>query len=167
MEVVNQDNHIYAYADRDVASDLEVAGRRLLKEFDIRERFFHFEFFRLPDGRLVALEINVRPPGGIALDIHNFSADVDLYWGWANVVVNNRFVEYTRKHYCCFASRKRSKDYCHSHEEILSTFGHLLATHEPLPEAFSLAMGHYAYLIRSTDKEEMLAAARFVQETVR
>jgi hypothetical protein len=168
MEVVNQDNHIYAYAEREVPFDLEDAGRRLLKEFDIRERFFHFEFFRLPEGGLVALEVNVRPPGGIALDIHNFSADVDLYWGWANVVVNNKFVDsYTRKYYCCFVSRKRSKDYCHSHEDILATFGHLIATHEPLPEAFSLAMGHYAYLIRSTDKEEMLAAAHYAQELAR
>ncbi len=55
MEVVNEDRHIYFYADRDIAPDLEEAGRRLLKEFDVRERFFHFEFFRTPEGRLVAL----------------------------------------------------------------------------------------------------------------
>lgn len=164
MEVVNEDRDIFAYAERDVPADLEEAGRRLLKEFDVRARFFHFEFFRLADGSLVALEVNVRPPGGIALDIHNYSADVDLYWGWANVVVNNKFVEYVRPHYCCFVSRKRHKAYRYSHAEALQTWGGLIATHEPLPEAFSQAMGHYAYMIRTADKDEMLAAARAIQE---
>jgi len=164
MEVVNEDGDIFAYAERDVPPDLEEAGRRLLKEFDVRARFFHFEFFRLADGGLVALEVNIRPPGGIALDIHNYSADVDLYWGWANVVVNNKFAPYTRTRYCCFVSRKRHKPYRHTHDEVLAAWGRLIATHEPLPEAFSQAMGHYAYMIRSADKEEMLAAARFIQE---
>ena len=165
MEVVNQDNHVYVYAEREVPADLEEAGRRLLKEFDVRERFFHFEFFRTGEGGLVALEVNVRPPGGIALDIHNYSADVDLYWGWANIIVNNRFVDsYVRNYYTCFVGRKHNKSYRHSHEDVLRALGQAIATHEPIPEAFSPAMGNYAYMIRMTDKEAMLDAARYIQE---
>jgi hypothetical protein len=168
MEVVNQDNHVYVYAEKDVPADLEEAGRRLLKEFDVRERFFHFEFFRTVDGGLVALEVNVRPPGGMALDIHNYSADIDLYWGWANVVVNNKFVDnYIRNYYTCFVGRKYSKVYAHSHEEVLAAVGPMIATHEPIPDAFSLAMGNYAYMIRAADKAEMLEAAHFIQELAR
>ncbi len=165
MEVVNGDDHVYFYSDREIAPDLEEAGRRLLKEFDVRERFFHFEFFRTAEGRLVALEVNIRPPGGAALDVYNYGAEVDLYWGWANVVVNNRFVDhYTRKFYCCYVSRKYHKPYMHSHEDVLEAFGYCIANHETVSPIFSLAMGDYTYLVRTPDKEEMLAAAHYIQE---
>jgi len=165
MEVVNADNHVYFYADREIAADLEEAGRRLLKEFDVRERFFHFEFFRTPDGRLIALEVNIRPPGGPALDVYNYSAEVDLYWGWANVVVNNRFVDnYARKYYCCYVGRKFNKAYRHTHDELLAAFGYCIALHEPISPVFSLAMGDYTYIVRTPDRDEMLAAAHYIQE---
>ena len=165
MDVVTEDRHIYFYSERDIAPDLEEAGRRLLKEFDVRERFFHFEFFRTPEGQLVALEVNVRPPGGLALDVHNISCDIDLYWGWANVVVNNGFVEhYTRKYYCCYAGRKFNKAYCHTHDDVLATFGYCIADHEPVSPIFALAMGDYSYLIRTSDRDEMFAATHYVQE---
>ncbi len=165
MEVVNEDRHIYFYADREISHDLEEAGRRLLKEFDVRERFFHFEFFRTPEGALVALEVNIRPPGGPALDVYNYACEVDLYWGWANVVVNNKFMEhYARKYYCCYVSRKNNKWYRHSHDEVLAAFGYCIAHHEALSPIFSLAMGDYTYLVRTPDREEMLAAANYIQE---
>jgi hypothetical protein len=165
MEVVNEDNHVYFYSQREIAPDLEEAGRRLLKEFDVRERFFHFEFFRTAEGRLVALEVNIRPPGGAALDVYNYGAGVDLYWGWANVIVNNQFVDhYTRKYYCCYVSRKDHKNYAHSHDDVLAAFGYCIAHHEPVSPIFSLAMGNYTYLVRTPDKDEMLAAAHYIQE---
>lgn len=163
METVNEDRHIYFFTQRDIPSDLEEAGRRVLKAFDVRERFFHFEFFRTEDGGLVALEVNMRPPGGPVIDMYNYACDVDLYWGWANVVVNNRFVDgYTRKYHCCYVGRKYSKPYLHSHEAILAAFGHCIVHHKPMPVIFSPAMGDYAYLVRTPDKDEMLAAAYFI-----
>jgi len=38
------------------------AGKALVRAFELRERFFHFEFFRTRDGSLMALEVNARPP---------------------------------------------------------------------------------------------------------
>ena len=62
METVNEQLDIYYYSLRDIPKDLDEAGRRTLKAFDVRERFFHFEFFRAaPDGHLVGLEVNMRP----------------------------------------------------------------------------------------------------------
>ena len=165
METVNEDRHLYFYTEREIAPDLEEAGRRILKEFDVRERFFHFEFFRTPDGRLIALEVNVRPPGGAALDVYNYSCEVDLYWGWANVVVNNRFVDnYSRKYYCCYVGRKYNKSYVHTHEEVLDAFGYCIAHHETVSPIFSLAMSDYAYMVRTPDREEMFAATRYIQQ---
>ncbi len=166
MEVVNEDQDLYFYTLREIPADLEEAGRRVLKAFDVRERFFHFEFFRTEgDGRLIALEVNMRPPGGPTMDLWNYAHDVDLYWEWANIVVNNRFVEeYTRKYYGCYVGRKYNKDYVHSHSEIMSAFGHCIAHHMEMPVVFSLAMGNYAYLLRSPDLAEVVAAAEFIQE---
>ncbi len=163
METVNEDRDIYFYSLREVPLDLEDAGRRLLKAFDVRERFFHFEFFRTRDGRLVALEVNMRPPGGPIVDMYNYAHDIDLYWEWANIVVNNRFTaEYTRKYHICYVGRKYNKTYNHSHEQIMDAFGHCIVHQMEMPGIFSLAMGNYAYLVRSPQQEEVIAAAEYI-----
>ncbi len=165
METVNEDRHMYFYNLREIPADLEEAGRRLLKAFDVRERFFHFEFFRKhADGQIVALEVNMRPPGGPIVDMFNYAHDIDLYWAWANIVVNNRFgEEYTRKYHVCYAGRKYSKPYIHSHEQIMDAFGYCIIHHMEMPKVFALAMGDYAYLVRTPDLDEMLAATEFIQ----
>jgi hypothetical protein len=166
MEVVNEDQDIYYYTLRDIPADLEEAGRRVLQAFDVRERFFHFEFFRSErDGRLIALEVNMRPPGGPTVDVWNYANEIDLYWEWANIVVNNRFVEkYTRKYHGCYVGRKYNKNYVHSHDEIMDAFGYLVAHHMEMPIVFSLAMGNYAYILRTPDLAEAIAAAEFILE---
>lgn len=166
METVNEDRHIYFYNLREIPNDLEEAGRRLLKAFGVRERFFHFEFFRSErTGQIVALEVNMRPPGGPILDLFNYAHDIDLYWEWANIVVNNRFVEsFARKYHCCFVGRKYNKNYAHSHDQILAAFGRNIVHHQAMPSVFALAMGDYYYFVRSADLDEVLAAARFIQE---
>jgi hypothetical protein len=166
MEVVNEDQDIYFYTQRDIPADLEEAGRRVLQAFDVRERFFHFEFFRSDkDGRLIALEVNMRPPGGPTVDLWNYANEIDMYWEWANVVVNNRFVEkYTRKYHAVYVGRKRNKNYVHSHEEIMDAFGACVAHQMEMPVVFSLAMGNYAYILRTPDLDEAKAAAEFILE---
>lgn len=166
METVNEDRHIYFYNLREIPTDLEAAGRQILRAFGVRERFFHFEFFRSErTGQIIALEVNMRPPGGPIVDMFNYAHDIDLYWEWANIVVNDRFVErYTRKYHCCFVGRKYNKPYTHSHEQIMEAFGYCIVHHQAMPSVFALAMGDYYYLLRSPDLDEILAATRFIQE---
>jgi hypothetical protein len=165
METVNEDLHIYYYTLREISRDLEEAGRRTLRAFNVRERFFHIEFFRMPNGQLVGLELNLRPPGGPTVDMWNYANEIDLYWEWANVVANNRFVEtYNTKYHCCFVGRKFTKPYVHSHEEIMDAFGYLMAHHQPMSPVFSVAMGDYAYILRTPDLEEAVAAAHYIHE---
>ena len=42
------------WIDREIAPDLDDLGHRIVRAFDVRERPFHFEFFRLPDGERAA-----------------------------------------------------------------------------------------------------------------
>jgi len=165
METVNESLEIYYYSLRDIPKDLEEAGRRTLKAFDVRERFFHIEFFRTRNGQLVALEVNMRPPGGLTMEMFNFANDVDMYREWANVVVFNRFTaDYSRPYHCCYVGRRSAQAYRHSTEEILSTFGHLVIYHDRIDAIFSPAMGDYGYLTRSPDLEEIHTVVQFVLE---
>jgi biotin carboxylase len=166
METVNEQLDIYYYSLRDIPKDLEEAGRRTLKAFDVRERFFHFEFFRTgQDDQLVGLEVNMRPPGGLTMDMFNFANDIDMYKEWASVVMFNRFTaEYTRPYHCCYVGRRFRNAYRRSHEEILNTLGHMIPHHEQINSTFGVALGDYGYLVRSAHLEEIHALAHTILE---
>jgi len=165
METVNDDSDIYYYSLRDIPKDLEDVGRRVLKAFGVRERFFHFEFFRTDENQIVALEVNMRPPGGMTTDMFDYSCDIDIYREWANVIVFNRFTtDYLRKYHCCYVGRKFKQTYAHSHEQILSALGDKLVHHENISGIFSAALGDYGYLIRSPDLGEIYSMAEFIQK---
>jgi len=165
MEVVNEDDDVYYYSLRQIPPDIEQAGRSIVRAYGIAERFFHFEFFRTPEGKLVALEVNMRPPGGMTTDMFNYANDIDIYHEWANVVVNNRFESaFSWPYHCCFVGRKSTKRYRHSHDEILAAWGEHIAYHQPMMGVFRQAMGDYGYLVRSPDLDEIVAMAGWMQE---
>jgi len=165
METVNEDNDIYYYSLRDIPRDLEDAGRRVLQAFGVRERFFHFEFFRLKDNRIVALEVNMRPPGGMTTDMFNYACDIDVYREWANIIVHNRFTtDYSRKYHCCYIGRKFNRRYLHSHEQIIDALGDRIVHHEYISGVFSAALGQYGYLVRSPELSEIYDFAGYIQK---
>lgn len=167
METVLADDHVYYYTLREIPADLEEVGRRVLQTFGVRERFFHFEFFRqATTGDLCALEVNMRPPGGLTLDMFNYSCDVDIYNGWASIVVGNGFPypDHSHKYFCCYVGRKFRRVYAHSHEDVLGYLADHVVHHEPISGAFSNALGNYGYLIRSVDLNEIMDMAKYIQE---
>ena len=167
METVLGDDHIYYYTLREIPADLEAVGRRVLNAFGVRERLFHFEFFRQHgSGEIYALEVNMRPPGGLTTDMFNYSCDIDIYKAWAGVVAGNGFPypDYTHKYFCAYVSRKFNRDYAHSHEEILETLGDKCVQHESISGVFSAALGNYGYIVRSPDFDELIAMAEYIQE---
>lgn len=164
MEAVNEDDHVYYHSLRDIPKDLEDAGRRIIKAFGLYEKFFHFEFFRTEkNNRIVALEVNMRPPGGLTTDMFNFANDIDIYREWANIIVFNKFkAPYSRKYHCCYIGRKYNKNYLHSHEKIMTAYGEYIVHHEPIFSVFSAALGNYGYLARAQSMEEIMAVVDFV-----
>jgi biotin carboxylase len=168
METVNEDVDVFYYTLRQIPPDLEAAGRKVLKAFDVRERFFHFEFFRADrDNQIVALEVNMRPPGGLTTDMFNYANDIDIYREWAHVVVYNRFTaQYTRPYHCCYISRKSHKAYAHNHEEIMKAYGQFIIHHESISGIFSAALGDYGYLARSPELSDIFEAAEYIQQLV-
>jgi biotin carboxylase len=167
METVLDDSLIYYYTLREIPADLDELGRRVLEAFEVHERFFHFEFFREEiTGKLVALEVNMRPPGGLTTDIFNYSCDIDVYNGWASIIAGKGFPypDYDHKYYCCYVGRKFNRDYLHSEQEIFATYGEQICHHEPISGIFSRALGDYGYIVRSPELNEVIEIAEFIQE---
>ena len=162
METVIEDRDLFFYSLREIPEDLETAGFNTVKTFGIRERFFHIEFFRTPDNRILGLEVNARPPSGPAMDMFNYANDIDLYKEWANVLMNRQFAaNYSRPWHCGYIGRKLNKPYLHSHMDIMQKYGELIVHHGPADSAFS----DYIYIAKSPDEETLKAGARFIQET--
>jgi hypothetical protein len=151
---------MYYWIDREIAPDLDALGRHIVRAFGVRERPFHFEFFRLPDGELAALEVNMRQPGGLTVDMWNWTSDIDFYRAWAEVVVNGTTtVPQDKRYYVLWAGRKAGRAYRLSHDDVLRRFGALLIHHERVDDVFATALGSYGYIMREPRLDPLLGAA--------
>jgi biotin carboxylase len=165
MEILQSHSHLYYYSYREIPKDLEEIGTRAIKAWDVRERFFHFEFFRRADNSLVGLEVNLRPPGGFTMDMFNFGNDIDLYDLYAqNILGLKQEFDYSRPYYCIFISRKNHYSYKHTVEEIEKKYGSSIAFQTKMPIGLSL-MGDYSFIIRSRDKTQLMELVNYIWET--
>ena len=152
MDMVNEGVPTYYYVNREVAPDIEDAGKRVLKAFDVRSRFFHLEFFRLTKdkagigkkGDVVGLEVNMRPAGGFTPDMLNYSQSVDVFRIWADMIVfdESRHDYSGPKRYCVYCGRRDEFPYTHSLEEIGNEYGPNLAMMTRMPDALAGTMGN-------------------------
>ena len=163
MDVVNNmDNSLY-YIVKDLAEDVREAGRATVKSFNVKNRFVHFEFFRLlsdqaigKKGQVVALEVNMRPSGGFTPDMINFANSTNVYKIWADMIAyDSTLVAPGHRAYCPFAGRRDGKNFEMDHNAIMAKYGHAMRMVDRIPEALSGAMGNQMYLATFDTKEEM------------
>jgi len=164
MEVVNEDSDIYYHTVREIEPELEAAGIATLKAFDMRKRFFHLEFFMKEDSSITPLEVNIRPPGGLTLNMMNYTFDADCYRTWANLIVNGVSEPLgERSHLVFYVGRKDRIPYQMSHQQILEKCSSVMMHHERLNDVFSGALGNYGYLLRHEEMEPLLEATELIQ----
>ena len=165
MEILNGHLDGYYYSRREIPPALEQMGQRAVAAFHLRERFFHAEFFVRPDGSLVALEMNLRPPGGFSTDMMNFACDVDVYALWAAAVAGDDVTHfrYRRPFHAAHAGRRFEHRYAVPHDELVRRLGTTLVLHRPVPPIFATSMGDVAYLLRHPDERALLEAIALVQ----
>ncbi|NLN97352.1 MAG: ATP-grasp domain-containing protein [Eubacteriaceae bacterium] len=164
LDIIEDDTDMYYYIPRDIPKDLEEAGKKCVEAFNVKERFFHFEFFRLKDtGQLVGLEVNCRPPGGMTMDMFNYANDIDMYSEYANIVLGEDFsAPITRPYYCCYIARKHRRHYVHSREDIDHNYGEYILSNVEMPDIFSAVMGNYGYLFRCETEEKMMEIIDYI-----
>jgi hypothetical protein len=165
MEIVSQRLTFHYYNYRQIPALLETHGRRIVQRFNVRERFFHIEFFETEAGKYHALEINVRPPGGYSMDMMNYSADLDLYKVWARLVVHNENkLEFTRKYHFAHVGRREEHRYRLS-RDVVSTRLPVKFVHSPhMPHLWRAVMGDTVYLIGDPDLDTLKRGIAMIEE---
>ncbi len=154
------------YSQRDIPEELLKYGRAIVKEINVPEKFFHIEFFKC-NGKYQALEINLRPPGGVSTHMFNYACDIDVYDWWASIVNGADPVrEYERKYYCGFIGRKYDgRRYKYSHDYLVDKWGKYIVDSFPMNPLEYLVMGHWGYLIRAEKQDDILRITKdFVME---
>lgn len=164
MDIVNNfDNSIF-YILKNLPEDTRAAGRATVKSFGVKSRFVHFEFFRLlkdqeglgKKGDLVALEVNMRPSGGVTPDMIDFAHSTDVYKIWADMIAFDRSTMPVGKHaYCAFAGRRDGKDFAMNHTDIIEKYGSHMKMMERIPDVLSGAMGNQMYVAVFNSQKEM------------
>ena len=159
MDTVLNDECIMYHSEKEIAPDIKEAGTKIVQAYGIRDTFFHFEFFRTHAKKpeIVALEVNMRPPGGMITEIYEASHDVNIYKLWADVLIKGETSDdVTQKRYAGYASRKNRFDYVYSHDEIMARYADRIMEHMTVEGVTARAMGDDVYLVFADTKEELL-----------
>lgn len=173
MEIVHGNLETCYWMNKSVPPALAEIGRRTVKAFGITSRFVHLEFFQLDrdreglgkKGDYVGLEVNMRPPGGYTPDMMNFAHSTDVYQIWADMVAfNERRKQQGQQYYCAYAGRRDGRAYRHSHEEIMSRYGHCICMAERVPDALADDLCNMCYIVRLDHKDELQPFFDFVTE---
>lgn len=172
MDVVNTGDSSMFYIVDQPFEDVREAGRRTLRAFGVRSRFVHFEFFRLnrdqhigKKGEIVALEVNMRPSGGISPEMMNYANSTDVYKIWADMVAFDCSSKGTgERFYCAFVGRRDGKPYVHSDDEIYSRYAGSIKIARRVAKALSGAMGDRMFVVNVKTKEEVDEFYRFTTE---
>ena len=164
MDIVNDhDNSIY-YIVKDLPEDTRAAGRATVKSFGVKNRFVHFEFFRLTQdqkglgkkGDVIALEVNMRPCGGFTPDMINFAHSTNVYKIWADMIAYDSSMMPVGQHaYCAFAGLRDGKNFVMDHNAIMEKYGANMKMVDRIPDALAGAMGNQMYVATFATKEEM------------
>ncbi len=162
MDSVQNYDSIGSYYEFDISDENRTIAQRVVDAFDIRNRFFHGEYFRLKEdvpgmgkkGDLCGLEVNFRTPGGFAPDLINYSYDVDIYEIWADVLLSHKKdVQKPAHHSAGFVGRRNGVNYTHTVEELVEKYKDELIGVEVLPPAFAAAMGDITIKARFENPE--------------
>lgn len=163
LDTVSSGLNQFYYNQMSVPKDLLMAGLKLLRAFEVRERFFHFEFFRTKKEKLIALEVNIRPPGGQSLDMFNYSCDIDIYKMYAEMIAGKKIKDPPKaKYHCAYIGVKGKDSSSNSIAKIINKYGEIICVHGPVPKIFSKALGDYSYIIRSQEMAEIMKASEAI-----
>lgn len=154
--------------------EFEKAGRAVVKSFGIKKRCFHIEFFVLKSdrpglakkGEFIALECNMRCPGGNTPDLMNYGMSASIFDVYADVIVSdeNKQDMTHEKYYSFAAHRKDSKNYSHSVDEIMNKFKGSIVFSGRYPKGIAEVMGDQFYFGRFKTYEDGVEFATFTTE---
>ena len=167
MDIVNENLELAYYVNKEVPKNVFEIGQKVLKAFNIKSRYFHLEFFKLTkekkglgkSGDIVALEVNMRPPGGYTPDMINFGQSVNTYQIYADIICYNEIrnvkLDYP-KYYCMYVSRRDQYEYVYDREYILDKYKNDIVMHQRMSDALESAMGNEFFIAKFEDFDRMM-----------
>ncbi|MDY0236887.1 MAG: ATP-grasp domain-containing protein [Gudongella sp.] len=166
METILENLDSIFYIQRKISEDLIEIGQNILGIFNIKERFFHLEFFRLPDGKLLVLDIKARPPCGLCLDAINYAEDSDIYQQYARMIARKELKPIIDKpYYSSFIGLKINPiPPKHNINEFRELYENMIVYNAPSPPQFASLMGEYVVILRDSDEEILKKAIEFLIE---
>ncbi len=164
MDIVNTKGNSIYYILKDLPEETRAAGRATVKSFGVKNRFVHFEFFRLlqdqeglgKKGDIMALEVNMRPCGGFTPDMINFAHSTDVYKIWADMITYGYSTKPCGEHnFCAFVGRRDGKNFVMNHDDIMYKYGAQMRMVDRIPDVLSGAMGNQMYVATFPTQEDL------------
>ena len=166
LDLVNNELDYANIIEPNIDPKLKELGQRIVYKFGMKERFFHIEFFRLPDGEYIALEYNNRIAGGTCIDLYNYSYNISLYEIYADVVLDKKIKDIVTNKYTLSLSRRNRYQYKNSLEDIKAKYSYSIRMITTVPEVFSAAMGNTIIIISVENKEQITEVMNYVHEKI-
>ena len=173
-QVVKSDSDLYYYAKMDMPDDFRAMGERVVKSFGIKNRCFHIEFFVLKQdkkglakkGDVVAIEVNMRSPGGETPELLCKALSGSYYEIYADTICYNKsdLSRWGERKVAISVNRKNRFHYVHSHDEIYSKYNEFIKDYGKYPPSFRDAMGDEFYIGAFPNLELALEFQKFVSE---
>jgi len=164
MDVVNENRDSIYYLVKELPQDVRDAGLRTVAAFGVKSRFVHLEFFRLNKqqkglgrkGKIVGLEVNMRPCGGFTPDMYNYAYETDVYKIWADMIAFGYSTKpLGKRHFCAFCGRRDGVEYVLDHNAVMERYGACMKMQGRIPDALSGAMGNEMYVVNVDTQEQV------------
>ena len=175
-DVVHQKQDFFYFTYPNPPKDLDIIGRKVIKAFGVKKRFFHLEFFRLTSdikglgkvGDIVPLETNMRPAGGYTPDLIDFANSLNVYQIYADVMMfdENRQKDIYEHYYAPVASRRDEFQYLHSDDELLEHYKNNICHHGRYADVLSGAMGNRFFMAKFKTMEEVEAFKDYAEARI-
>lgn len=171
-EILHEASDLYYYATTKMDQSFYEMGQRVVKSFGISKRCFHIEFWHLTKdrpglgekGETIALECNMRSPGGDTPDLLSIALDNSYYDVYADVITQNKTsVTLPKTPWIAVSVAKRNRfQYEHNDEEVKARFTAEIARHGNYPAHIADAMGDEYYFARFDSLSKAMEFQAFV-----
>ena len=173
-DIINDNCDDSYYCNPFPTESFKETGKRIVKAFNPKVRFFHIEFFVLKSdhpylgkkGTIVPLEANMRPAGGYTPDLINYANSISCYDIYADVVSydENRVPLAENKYYAVTSSRRYNLKYTHSDNEIFDKYRLNICMYGEYPDAIKDDMGDYYFFAKFVSLDEVFAFDKYIRE---
>lgn len=169
--VVRENTDVYYYAKSTMSEEFRKMGERVVKSFNIKSRCFHIEFFVLTkekkglakEGEIIALEANLRSPGGDTPVLLNLVSKYDYFKVYGDMIAKKTGkLDNSTNKVAISVNRKNQYKYAESAKEIYKFYKDNMIEHGYYSQSFRDALGDEFFIAIFDDLEKALNFQKFV-----